>query len=168
MKKLVHFLCAVLMLALFTNCTKDDVKVSILGTWKLTTWTIDVPLDLNSDTITSTNLLDEVSCANNETLVFETNGVMSSNNSFSPKIEIVLLNNTIDTYVFDIECLEGVIGFATTYIHTSDDVIVFNDKEALVNGNQLICVYEDAIKIYSENMSNILETKDLKLVYTRQ
>jgi hypothetical protein len=168
MKNLFFIFC--MASVIFTSCSSDggDGDTSIVGTWKLTTWSINMPLDLNNDGVSSTNLLDEVGCTNNETLVFEANGVISSNDSFNPKIAVILLDDTANDYVFDIVCAEGVIGFATSYTQTNDNTVVFNDKESTISGHQLSCVYEDAIKIYNEDLTEVVATKNLTLVYTKQ
>ena len=112
--------------------------------------------------------MNEIECVNNETLVFDSKGVVTSNNTFNPSIDIVLVNGTSNNYVFNVECdEEGVISFATTYTINGNEVLI-SDRVATVNGNKLSRVFVDAIKIYNEDLTQIIASKDLTLVYTKQ
>ncbi len=166
MNKLFFLLCFALFL---TGCSEEDSgDISIVGTWKLTAWNVADGFDINDDGIASTNILDEIECTNNETLIFEANGVVASNKTFNPEIAIILQEGTTNNYMFNVTCdKQGVIGFATTYSQNIDTV-TFNDKESTIIGNQLFCVIKDALKIYNEDFTEVLATKDLTLVYTKQ
>ncbi|MDD7884872.1 hypothetical protein [Flavivirga sp. 57AJ16] len=167
MSKLLFILCFALLL--FTSCSSEDNDdLSVVGTWKLTAWDVVGGFDINNDGTVSTNILDEIECVNNETLIFEPNGVMSSNKTFSLDIDITLLEGTTDEYVFNVMCdQEGVIGFATTYSQNGD-TLIFNDKESTIKGDQLFRVLKEAITIYNTGFTEVLATKDLTLVYTKQ
>lgn len=167
MSKLLFILCFASLL--FASCSSEDNEdSSIVGTWKLTAWDVVDGFDINNDGTVSTNILDEIECANNETLIFETNGVVSSNKTFNPDIDVALLEGTTDEYAFDVICdQQGVIGFATTYSQNIDTVI-FNDKASTIIGNQLFRVIKESITIYNEDYTEIVGTKDLTLVYTKQ
>ena len=167
MSKLLSILFFVLLL--FTSCSgEDNDDLSIVGTWKLTAWDVVGGFDINNDGTVNTNILDEIECVNNETLIFEPNGVISSNKTFNPDIDIALLEGTTDEYMFNVTCdQQGIIGFATTYSQNGDTVI-FNDKKSTLIGNQLIRVVKESITIYNEDFTEVLATKDLTLVYTKQ
>ncbi|GAA3654056.1 hypothetical protein [Flavivirga jejuensis] len=166
MNKLFYILCFVLV---FTSCSSDDNDgVSIIGVWELTAWDVMDGFDINNDGTASTNIIDEIECTNNETLIFEDNGVMSSNETYNPDINIALLEGTTDEYMFNVSCDEqGIIGFATSYSQTNNTVI-FNDIEFTVIDNQLFRVIKESVKIYNEDFTEVVATKDLKLVYTKR
>lgn len=159
-----------LMLSIFlASCSKEDSNVeSVVGTWELTTWTVNIPIDLNNDTVTSTNLLDESVCENNELLIFETNGTVFSNNTFNPSVIVSQLNATPDAYVFDVQCdLDGSIGLAETFSQNENNIMLFNTTAVIV-GNQLTVTFQDAVDIYNEDRTEILSSKDLILIYARK
>ncbi|MEN3324366.1 hypothetical protein VP395_11560 [Mariniflexile soesokkakense] len=167
MKRIVCMLCFVpfLLLSCF-NDTDDDYTIE--GVWKLTDWNVADGFDINNDGIVNTNILNEIDCPNNETLVFESTGVVSSNETFNPTIEIALQNGILNSYAFNVVCdEEGIISFATTYIKNGN-VILIDNGIANMNRNQLIRVFIDAIKIYNEDFTEVVATKDLTLVYTKQ
>ena len=174
MSKFFSVLSLVFVFIVSTSCFKDQDDLSnindfsVLGTWELTTWTLQIPIDLNDDAISSINLLDEALCDNNETLTFDTNGTVSSDMSYNPQVTISLTNGTTNNYVFGVLCdTDGSIGTFGTYTQNNNIITLF-ETTATINGNQLTIVYEDAIDIYNEDLTEVVETKDLTLVYTKK
>ena len=172
MNKLLLNLCAAFVLVCFTSCSADDMQdsnnSSITGVWKLTAWNIEGGFDINNDGTVSLNLLNEIECSRNETLFFDNNGIVSLNTTFNPDIGIALLNETTNIFRFDIACdTEGVISLATEYT-VKDSVITIGESEAMIEGNQIYLVFEGRIKIYNEDFTEVLEAKDLTLVYDNQ
>ncbi|MEZ4793000.1 MAG: hypothetical protein R2783_05945 [Gelidibacter sp.] len=169
MKNVISILFILIFGFLSLSCSKDGGDdPSVVGEWELATWTINVPIDLNDDGITSTNLLDEATCDNSERLIFDVNGTVSSNATYNPHVTISLVDGTTDGYVFNVDCdTEGSIGIAGTYTQNGNLVTLF-DSTASIDGNLLTIVYEDAIDIYDEDLSTVLTTKDLTLVYYRK
>ena len=168
MKSTLKFLFIIVALVLVSSCSKDDVNEhAVVGKWKLTTWTVNIPFDLNHDTVSSTNLLDEIDCANNEILEFNAKDVVASDDTFNPKVDIALLNGTTDRYTVTTECAEGIIGFSKLYFIINDTEVMINNRTATINGNQLTIVYENAISIYNEDFTQVITTKDLTLIYTK-
>jgi len=168
MKHLLKVICAVLLISSSTSCSSESDVSSIVGSWKLTAWNASKGLDLNNDGIVSTNILDEIDCISNETLVFESNGVVSSNATFNPDLDIVLLNGTSDEYIFNVTCdKDGMVSYATTYSQNGDSVLI-NESEATIRDNKLSRIFEDAIKIYNEDHTELVDTIDVTYVYTKQ
>jgi hypothetical protein len=174
MSKFFSIISFILVFAFSTSCFKDQDDLnalnnfSVVGTWELTNWTLQIPIDLNDDAISSINLLDEALCNNNETLTFDTDGIVASNMSYNPQVTISLTNGTTDNYIFDVECdMDGSIGAFGSYTQNNDFITLF-ETTATLNGNQLTVVYEDAIDIFNEDLNEVVETKDLTLVYTKK
>jgi len=172
MNKLLFNFCIAFVLVCFASCSSDDMddanNAFVVGTWQLTAWNIEGGFDINNDGVINTNLLNEIDCSRNENLLFENNGVVSLNTTFNPEINIILLNVETEEYNFDIVCdTEGVISLATEYT-VKDSNITIGETEATIQGNQINLVFEDRIKIYNEDKTEIIETKDLTLVYTKQ
>ncbi|MDO7170649.1 hypothetical protein [Mariniflexile sp. AS56] len=167
MNKIVPMLCVVPLLLL--SCFNDsDDDFSVEGSWKLTEWQVADGFDMNNDGVISVNLLDEIDCQNDETMVFESTGVVSSNKTFNPTVEIALQNGTTNSYTFNIACDdEGIISYASNYTKKGD-LILINEAVATVNGRRLTRVFLDAIKIYNEDFTEVVATKDLTVVYTKQ
>lgn len=171
MKKLLLSLCCAILLVSFTSCSTDDTQdsndSSIVGVWTLNAWNIEDGLDMNNDGITSTNLLDEIDCSRNETLFFDKNGVVSLNTTFNPDLNISLLNSETNTYNFDITCdTDGIVSLATEYT-IENSMITIGESVAEIEGGQIFLVFEDRIKIYNEDFTQVIETKDLTLVYNK-
>ena len=153
---------------IFTSCNNDDDKNHILGNWELMSWTAEIPFDLHNDKAPSLNLLDKTSCRVNETLTFDKNGVVSSDDTFNPKITISLKGGTSDVYFVEEICAEGSIGFSTSYVKDNNQNIEFNNAVGNVESNKLTLVYDDAIKIYNEELTEVIDRKDLTLVYRKK
>jgi len=79
------FLFAISFALFFTSCSSDDdnggdpTTVSLVGTWKLTSASGALPVDLNMDGTASTNLLEELSC-------FEDTIEVSDDNTYSQNV----------------------------------------------------------------------------------
>ena len=167
MKKL--FYPVILSVLFLVSCSNEDIDDDpLLGTWTLSEWNITDGFDINNDGIVSTNLLSEIECSYNETLLFEPNNIVSLNTTFNPILEIKLLNNSTDEYNFNVECdSEGVISLATFY-SKSGNVLTIGESVALISGNKISLVFKNRIEIFNEDGSQIIETKDLTLVYQKQ
>jgi len=157
--------------SVLTSCSDEPVDFSsAVGTWKLTEVNINLPngFDINNDGVRSTNLLDEIDCPNREVLIFEPNGVMQSNLTFNPDVDIYLMDETSQTYTFSVKCdLEGTIGYATSYSQQGG-VINYNNRSAIQEGNHIYMVFEKVIGVYNADGTKILGLEDLNLVFSRQ
>ncbi|HLT33291.1 MAG TPA: hypothetical protein VKZ98_05830 [Aquaticitalea sp.] len=172
MKRFIPFLCCCITFFVSISCSKDyDDNIqnsNILGVWELAGWSLDIEMDLNNDSVFSTNLLDEAPCQNYETLIFEADGTFSSNRTFNPTVNISLVNGTTDSYVFDVACdTEGTIGLAGPFTQTGNMVTLLGNT-AMINGNQLSIVYENAVEIYNEDFTEVVDTKNLTVIYGRK
>lgn len=163
----VIFACT---LVFFTSCSSDDMQnnSNLVGTWELSAWNVEGGFDLNDDGIVSTNLLNEIDCTQNETLLFEANGVVSLNTTFNPDIEIVLLNDSDNQYSFNVDCdTEGVISLATSYSVNGNSVSI-GESMALLDANQISIVFKNSLEIHNEDLTEVIATKDLTLVYSKK
>ena len=150
------------------SCSQDEDKRPIIGTWKLVTWTVDIPFDLDNDNLTSSNFLDKTACNVNETLSFDDNGNVSSSDTFNPEITIRLKDGTSDVYFVNEVCAEGSIGFSTSYIQVNNQNVELNGAVGIVANKILTLVYVNAVKIYNEALTEVIATKDLTLVYMKK
>ncbi|WP_053990319.1 hypothetical protein [Mangrovimonas sp. TPBH4] len=170
MKQLVAAFSIVVAILLLIACSGDNSsKNAIIGEWKLTYWSADVSMDLNNDGLENVNLLRETACTNNEILSFDSNGIVSSENTFNPYVIISEFNNAA-AYSVNVECAEGIIGFATDYLYdnVNENVQIGESTTATIDEGELTIVYEDAIEIYNTELTEVVATKDLTKVYTKQ
>lgn len=150
------------------SCCKDDVTNPVLGTWKLSTWTIDIPFDSNSDGKSSTNYLNYTNCSVNETLKFDSNGFVTSDETFNPELTISLKDGSSNEYMVNEICSEGEIGFSSSFDQPDGSQLMFNDAEGIIQNKELTVTYPQAIKIYNESLTEVLETRDLVLIYKKE
>ncbi|RZN80288.1 MAG: hypothetical protein EVB11_11745 [Winogradskyella sp.] len=151
-------------ITIFTTVSCEEEN-ALLGEWKLSSWYINIEMDLNNDTIKSYNLLDEANCENKEVLTILANETLNFVNTYNP---IVKISKREDVYKFNVQCDKGSIGFATTYKVLDDKIVIEpNGAEYSFNGKQLTRVFKDAINIYNSDFTEIRETKDLVLNYTK-
>lgn len=174
MNKFLSYSCLSLGLLSFISCfdsAKQEPKDAfIIGTWELTGWNIDGRFDFDKNGKASSNLLNEINCAQSETLVFDKDGVVSLNKTFNPEIEIALLKDSLhkNAYRCKITCdNEGSISFATSY-NVNEARIMIGESEAQFQNNQIHLLLKDQIKIYNEKFTKLIEAKDLTLVYSKQ
>lgn len=159
----------IILISLFSFACSDEMYefASVEGEWKLSEYNVAIGFDINKDGEKNVNLLKEIDCLNNEILIFETTGIVSSVSSFNPDIHIGLSEET-NHYVFDVSCEdEGIIGWATSFIQNGE-TISFNNATATVLNEDLHVVFKDAFNIYDINNTIVLETYDLIMVYTKQ
>lgn len=171
MKKLLFYLCFTFALVCLASCSSDDLQDSnnspIVGVWELVAWNVEEAFDFNNDGTANTNLLNEIDCSRNETLFFENNGVVSLNTTFNPDINIALLDGTDAMYDFDVTCdTQGIISLATSY-ELNESSILIGEFEASYTENRITLVFREKIKIYNEDFTNVIDAKDLTLVYTK-
>ncbi|WP_178984017.1 hypothetical protein [Winogradskyella helgolandensis] len=155
------------LLGLTTSCS-DKNEHGVVGTWLLTTRTVNIPFDVNQDGVSNTNLIAEINCNERETLTFEINGTVSSGNEFSNVLRYFKEENT-DVYKVNSDCnREGIISFASEYSTPEENTIKVSARVYVLNGDTLTTVYKNAVDIYNEDFTEVIETKDLTLVYTKQ
>lgn len=161
------FILSIIFIILLSS-SKEKINNPLIGGWELTTWTVDLPVNLIDSKYITTNLLDQTSCEVLELLSFDNDGIVTSQNTFSPKITIRLKEGTSDVYMFEEVCAEGQIGYATAYARDANGNVQFNNIVGVVVNRELTVIYKNAIKIYNEALTEELETKDLTLVYTKK
>lgn len=168
MKTISSFILPIIACFLTVSCSKDKTEeLSVVGSWKLSSWSVGIPLDLDRDGVASSNLLNESTCVNNEILTFEENGVVTANSSYNPNVVISLSGEVDEMYVFDVQCdTSGSIGSSGTFIQNGTIISVFESTGNFSN-NKLTIIYENAINVYNEDVTEIVEIRDLTLVYTR-
>lgn len=153
---------------IYSSCTKDKDKNPVHGRWELIGWNVGVPFDLNNEISPSLNLLDKTTCNVNETLTFDRNGTVTADDTFNPEITISLKDGTSDVYLFSETCAEGSIGFSTSYTQVNNQNVELNGATGTVASQKLTLVYKDAVNIYNEALTDVVDSKDLTLIYVKK
>nr|WP_321223108.1 hypothetical protein [uncultured Psychroserpens sp.] len=156
-------------LVILNSCAKEETvnQSRVIGEWKLTNYNIGSSFDINKDGTSNLNLLHEIACANNEVLTFETTSVVSSNDTYNPTLNIS--KSQIDnTYTFNVECAQGVIGFATEFSQLNANTFQFNDSQFTIVNDTFSITLNDEIQIFNEDFTTVIETRDIVLTYTKQ
>ncbi|MBF8149333.1 hypothetical protein ITJ86_05460 [Winogradskyella sp. F6397] len=167
MNKILAVCFLICIIGMTTSCS-DESEHDIVGVWLLTTRTVDIPFDVNQDGESNTNLTKEIDCNKEETLTFKNNGSVFSGNEFSNPLQYYK-EDTTNVYRINSDCnTEGIISFASEYNITDEDTIKISDRVYVLQQNTLTTVYKNAVDIYNEDFTEVLETKDLTLVYTKQ
>ncbi|WP_447637035.1 hypothetical protein [Flavobacterium microcysteis] len=130
------------MLAL--SCSSDDdsdtlSNAAIEGTWKLTKYELPSSFDLNNDGTASNNLLTEVSCTSNSSLVFNAGSTVNFNFS-EIYIDLEPVAGT-ETYVYTTEC--DTFGNEAYPYTVSDNIVsIFGGELSLIrSGRKLIFTF---------------------------
>lgn len=180
MKKLLALLSFLILFTAFTcedeplegdfvieNGTNDN----IVGTWKLTGWRGEEPIDLNNDGTESINFLDEMDCYENETMVFNNNNTGTAFSTTYAEFELELEIGTTDTYNFLVTCINE--NETTNFDWSQNGQMVsitdeFNDSYNFVlNGNTLSVTIPDGFFAANQDFT-VTTVQDLTFIYTKQ
>ena len=176
MKKLILSLLVVSALAL-SSCSKDDNNnnnstVSLEGTWKLTAWNSTTAYDINNDGTANLNILQELNCYNNETVLFSANNVGIATTTSYADIEVEITVGTTDEYTFTIDCIDETEVFPFTW-SLSGNTITLNagtadESVAIMSGNTFSFVVQEGLVVINSENFEVEINQDLTFVYTKQ
>ncbi|MGB1230820.1 MAG: hypothetical protein ACPG5M_01130 [Winogradskyella sp.] len=180
MKKNVLKVLALLMVVISFSCSNDDDggsdNVELTGTWKLTALNAIETYDLNNDGSASINLLNEMNCLTNETLVFSDTNVVTANSTSYVDIYAELETGSTTDYDYTVECESEVYSDPATYVRNGNSVtITIQDDEdedevlvGIISGNTFSFVVPESL--YIENLDNFDEDieQDVTYVFTKQ
>ena len=172
------FLTLSLFLIVATSCSSDnnDNPTQVDGTWKLTAWNVGESYDLNNDGTASSNLLDEMDCYNNETIVFANNTATYMSTSYADiYFEATGGGSTEGTYT--IECEQEIENSPAAYTVSGNTVTITETYEedgqvyeevivATLNGNTLSFVIPDGYYVEDDEFEVLVE-QDLTLVFIK-
>ena len=162
-----HFLLLFLSISTILSCSKDEdplLNAQVVGSWKLTELRSPIAFDINGDNIANANLLEELSCSNNEELSCDALGNVQSVYTYNYSHRIARVSANL--YKHEVECGEELLAWATDYISEDQD-IYFLERKSYIKGNQLFTRYESSIDIYNADYSQIIDSIDLTMVYTK-
>ncbi len=176
MKRLILSVLAVSVMA-FSSCSSDDDNItsptgSLEGTWKLTAWNTSTAYDINNDGTASQNLLQELNCYNNETILFNANNIGVATSTSYAEIEVEITAGTTDEYTFISECIDENETFPFTYSLSGNNLTIdAGDGEVVVatlTGNTFSYVIPEGFYVINADNFEVEINQDLTFVYTRQ
>lgn len=180
MKKITALLSFLILLTAFTCedeplegdfVIDDGTSENIVGTWKLTSWIGEEPIDLNNDGTESIDFLDEMNCYNNETLVFnEDNTVVNTSTSFAD-IEFIIEVGTTNSVEWTVTCIEETEITNGTWTQNGNIVSIidnFGEIEWTLNGNQLSTFVPSGFIAFNSEDIEVTTIQDLTFIYTKQ
>ncbi|WP_299277044.1 hypothetical protein [uncultured Psychroserpens sp.] len=152
------------------DCTNDAEATEVEGTWLLTAWLGEEPIDLNNDGTSSANFLDEMDCYNNETIVFNNDGTGVAMSTSFAEITFEIVVGTTDEYSYTIDCIDEVENTNMTWIQSGNTISItdaFGTTDWTLSGNELSITIPEGFGTSNED-GTIIITQDLTLVYTKQ
>lgn len=151
----------------------DEVEqtADLEGTWLLTAWLGESPIDLNNDGTESANFLDEIVCYTNETIVFNPDGTAIAMSTSYAEFEVFIETGTTDQYDYTIDCIQENENTNATWTLVGNTVTIMDEfgeeTDWTLTGNQLSIVIPDAFYAVSSDFT-IEVTEDLTFIYTKQ
>lgn len=154
------------------NCIDDANELTdIVGTWLMTAWMGEEPIDLNNDGVENLNFLDEMDCYNNETLVFNANNTVVATSNAYADFEFSIVAGTTNTYEYTITCINEVDITNGTWTQNGNTVSILEGAESSIwtlNGNQLSILVPSGFIAYSSEDSEVTTIQDITFIYTKQ
>ena len=191
MKKNVFSLFLLVTAVLFTSCDNEPIEGfdltqqntvtpgistnnSIVGTWKLTAWNTTNALDINNDGTAGINLLTELNCYDNETLVFNTDNTSVSMSRSYADIELNLVVGTTNSYNYVVNCVQAIENTNSTWTQAGQNVAI-TDATSGTATNFLLSTNDNELSFlvpsgftYTSNDGSLTVNEDLTFVYTKQ
>ncbi|WP_299556201.1 hypothetical protein [Seonamhaeicola sp.] len=171
MKHLLRTSFVFLLIILVSSCSKDDITPPVEGLWVLTEYKVKGEgIDVNKDGIISQNMYDELNCTatSKHTMHFE-DGYIGYFVASPSSVKIALVEGTTNEYIYDVWCDpdNGTIGTTLHYSQKGDIIIIDGNssRNYTINDDKLIGAA--TINIYDESFTNIIDTKALRVVYTK-
>lgn len=160
---------------IISSCSSDDdassSNNSVEGTYRLTSFTTETSFDLDGDGDSSTNLLEETGCLQNETLVFLANNTGSAISTTFLDIFVDIDDEGNISQVID--CIPE--DFTTNFTWTQNgSVVSFLDEDgfsidATLSGDELVFVLGDGFELeVLEGVDTAALIETVTFVYTRQ
>lgn len=153
-----------LLLIVFSYLGFSQTPNSPYGNWTLESWSVGIEMDLNKDGKSSDNLITETSCRNLEVLSIMNNNTLSDMSTFNPTVNISKSGNV---YRISEKCNKGSIGFSNSFKIVDSNLNLDQGDQYKMQNGKLIRTFEGAINVFNDGYSDIIETKDLVLIYCR-
>lgn len=152
------------------NCDNNQ-PLGVAGTWLLTAWNVVEPLDLNNDGTENTNLLDEMDCYTNETLVLNGDNTGTAMSTSYAEFDIFIEAGTENSFDFTINCIEEIENTNVTWTQDGNIVSIddgFSVSDWTLVGNTLSITIPEGFSVINAEDAEVTVTQDLTFIYTKQ
>jgi hypothetical protein len=156
------------------NCMGDDnepADVEVPGTWKLTAWNVAEATDVNNDGTASTNVLDEIDCYEDETIVFSADNTGVIMSTSYAELSLTIEAGTTDSYVFAQDCIAEIENTAFTWTQTGSTIVITDPTGMELNltqsGNEMSYTVPDGFQVINSDDLMVTVSQDLTFVYTK-
>ncbi len=176
MKNLNFYLFVGIGLFFMMSCTNNDDETNfasdVEGEWQLTRLESINLHDFNNDGEATNNLMLEVNCYLNETIIFNPDNTAISKNTSYTEIIAMLIPGTTNSYNYAAGCIseESLISF--NWSTDGSNIIIIDNVDAdtqvlPVNNNQFSFVSDNALMVKKSDDNSVLIEEDLKFTYTK-
>jgi len=146
------------------NTPSDEEEVIIPGIWKLTELNLEEAYDFNGDGTSSTSLMAETNCYQNELMTFlpDLSGIVTSNS---------YAEVTIEGDIFTVECIEEMEETPFTWAQTGNTVTITVDDinlTATQTGDTLTYIVPEGFYSSDGEEGGVEILQDLTFIYTKQ
>ncbi len=170
MKTIKLLLSSIVLLSLLLSCSKDDIDNdnTLTGSYKLTSWRVETPIDLDNDGVASLEFAP--GCLNDSELN------LSNNHSGSLLYTSFVSYNTYledGTTVFATSCSMNTDLDNNTLSYTESETSIFielngNTYSAVKNGNTLLMHIPNGFIATDVDTSETTFEQDVTYVFTKQ
>jgi hypothetical protein len=154
------------------DCTNGQTTEGIVGTWLLTAWIGEEPIDLNNDGVESENFLDEMNCYTNETIVFNADNTGVATSTSYAEFEFIIEAGTTNSFEYTVTCIEETEVSEATWTQNGNIISVTDESgetsDWTLNGNQLSIVVPSGFLAFNSDDFEVTTSQDLTFVYTKQ
>jgi len=141
----------------------------IEGTWKLTSMTVETPVDIDGDGESGTDLMVETNCYQNETLVF--NADLTGQQFSTSYLSLSIEGSFPDDVTFTTECVEEEETTDFAWLQNENQITLMlaemEPQNATLEGDTLTITIPNG-QIYMDDEFNVVLEEDLTMVYTKQ
>ena len=171
MKKFMSMLAIALI---FASCSDDDDNDSsdalLTGTYNLTFFGGETPVDFNGDGNASANLITETGCYSGDNIVFSSNDMAVINSTTFADIEVIVENGNSS---FDITCVSDPSSDAVTFTQSGSTVTIIQagaDFSGTIDGDMLTFTVPSGsvVEVINDDGTTATLIEDLTLVYEEQ
>ena len=153
------------------DCTNEQTTEGLVGTWLLTAWLGEEPIDLNNDGVESINFLEEMDCYSNETIVFNSDNTGTATSTSYAEFEFIIEVGTTNSFEYTITCIDETEITNATWSQNGNIITIsdeFGETEWTLNGNQLSIFVPSGFFAFNSDDAEVTTIQDLTFVYTKQ
>ncbi len=174
MKKIL--LVVLLAVTAFACGTDDDASsdVSVSGTWNLTYFGGETPVDFNGDGTASANIITETGCYAGSNIVFMSEGTAIVNNTTYADIAVVVESGNETNASYDVTCESDPEAIPATWTKNGTTIAIQQNGGTTISGTQdgdqitFTIQSGSVVEVINDDGTTATVIEDLSLVYEKQ